>query len=538
MKLATFVVLFGMLLSFGQCMEQQQSFDSSNIVKNKPTQYFDEVTTKWHQQLRKEIDAEVHYLQSTAAAHTHSLKPTTTNPNDVKAMIALYNSTNGKTWINNTGWMEGDPCNDMWQGLYCLNGRVLQITLVYNNLTGFLPVELAEADMLQVIRFYSNRLTGSIPSQLLMMKNLQLLDLDSNQLTGSISSSISMPKLTQLFLFANQLSGPFPSLSEMPQLQTLEISSNMFKGEFPNLSACTKLQTLIASRNNFTGDLPSSLGGLQDLKTLWLFINQFDKPQIPSSWSQLISLEDIELDNVYGKIPDYIGTSWTKLMHLVITDGEMEGEFSEGLCNLRQLQDVRLFQNKLSGSLPTCVCTLTNLKIFEMSDNQLIGSIPYCMGDLTKLTDFYLSRNNLTGNLPVSLGSLSSLEIMDVSSNSITGVVPSSFAGLTEIVGFSLCYNKLYLLEDGLEPLYDRIKGYQCELYDNPWSCPLPSDVPASCQATCSKCNTGNKHTDCSACVADGDCGWCSEGPNCLRGTSGGPYDYQCKSSDWRYGSC
>lgn len=539
MKLATLVVLFGMLLSLGQCMQQQpkQSFDSPNIQKKKATQYFDKTTTKWHRQLQREMDAKVNYLQS-AAAHTHSLKPSTTDPKDVKAMVALYTSTNGQTWINNTGWMKGDPCNDMWQGLYCLNGRVLQINLVYNNMTGVLPAEMAEADMLQVVRLYSNRLTGTIPDEILKMKNLQILDLDSNRLTGSISRSISMPNLTELILFANQLTGTFPSLTETPQLQMLEISSNMFKGEFPDLSLCTKLQVLVASRNNFTGDYPSSLGELQSLKTLWLFNNQFDQPQIPSSWNQLISLEDIELDGVYGKIPSYIGTSWTKLIHLVIIDGALEGEFSVGLCNLQQLQDLRLFQNKLSNSLPTCVCNMRNLQIFEMSDNQLNGSIPYCMGSLVKLTDFFLSRNNLTGNLPVSIGSLSKLEIMDVSSNSITGVVPSSYAGLTEIVGFALCYNKLYQLEDGLEPLYDRIKGFSCELYDNPWSCPLPSDVPASCEAVCSKCNTGSKHTECSACVADGDCGWCNQGPNCLEGSSNGPFDYQCKSSDWSYGSC
>jgi Leucine-rich repeat (LRR) protein len=334
------------------------------------------------------------------------------------------------------------------------------------------------------------------------------------------------------------MEGGFPDLIETPQLQTLEISSNHFVGDFPDVSNCKKLQILVASNNNFTGEYPSDIGSLQSLQKLWLFNNQFDKPQIPTSWSGLVSIQDLQLNGVSGELPSYIGQSWTNLVHLVIINGELTGEFDTGICNCQQLQDLRLFGNRLSGELPLCICVSRTIQIFEISDNQLTGSIPYCIGSISGLTTFYLSRNNLTGTLPVSIGSLSKLEIMDLSSNAITGTVPSSFAGLTEVVGFSLCYNKLYELENGLEPLYDRIKGYSCELYNNPWSCPLPSNVPASCGAECSKCNTGSQHTDCSDCVGDANCGWCSEGPNCLEGTSSGPYAYQCKPGDWQFGTC
>ena len=527
------VVVLVTLLSFGHCNQQPKHLS----VARKSTEHFKTITVEWHQKLHREMAEKTRHLQVTAKNHLIAHQYSTTNPKDKEAMVELYTATYGQYWNNNTNWMKGDPCDDQWYGLYCINGRVLQINLVFNNVTGSLPAALAQADMLQVVRLYSNRLTGPIPSQILQMKALQILDLDANLLTGSLPKSISMPNIMSLILYQNKLTGEFPDLVETPQLQTLEISSNVFTGDFPDVSRCTKLQELVASRNNFSGQYPSSLGGLQSLRQLWLFMNQFRNPEIPNSWSGLVSLQDIQLDGVSGALPSFIGEAWQKLVHLVMIDGTLTGGFDTALCTLQQLEDLRLFENKLSGTLPTCTCEMRSLATFEMSDNQLTGSIPYCIGSLSKLANFYLSRNNLTGTLPTSIGNLALLEIMDVSSNSITGTVPSSYAGLTEIVGFSLCYNKLYKLEDGLEPLYDRIKGFSCELYNNPWTCPLPSDVPASCGASCSKCNSGNKRTDCHECVADDGCGWCNEGPNCLEGTGSGPYEYQCKSNDWFYGS-
>ena len=110
-------------------------------------------------------------------------------------MAALYNATNGQHWINNTRWMKGDPCIDEWHGLYCIGGHVLQINIGFNNMSGALPAELAQADMLQVIQLYNNRLTGTIPAEILHMNSLQILNLRSNQLTGGLPVSISMPKL-------------------------------------------------------------------------------------------------------------------------------------------------------------------------------------------------------------------------------------------------------------------------------------------------------------------------------------------------------
>lgn len=494
---------------------------------------------KWRQHLHRQIHENVHRLQMQASLSSHNPSSTSTNPADEEAVRALYTVTNGDYWFNHTNWMKGDPCNDEWYGLYCINGRILQINLVFNNMTGALPAKLAQADMLQVIRLYSNVLSGTLPPEILQMKSLQILDLDANQISNSLPDVISMPNLTSLVLYQNNIQGNLPSQWNTPQLETLEISTNHLTGSLPEgLSTCKNLQTLVVSRNNLTGQFPYSYGDLIYLKQLWLFSNSFSEPQIPNSWAGMKSLQDVEMDGIYGTFPTFIGESWEQLTNLVLINGKLTGKFDTSICNLRKLLTLELFGNQLTGSLPECMCNMRSLTELELSDNQFTGSIPYCLGSISNLTFLYLSRNNLSGVLPTSMGSLAQLQILDVSSNLLTGTVPSSFAGLSEVVGFALSYNKFYELENGLEPLYNRIQDYSCELYGNPWSCPLPSDVPPSCKAQCSKCNSGNKHTSCSACVADSSCGWCNEGPNCLEGSDKGPYDiYRCNSHDWVYGS-
>ena len=465
-----------------------------------------------------------------------------TNPQDKQVLEDFYHSTEGANWANSSGWMKGDPCQDAWYGIYCNeDGRVLELALVYNLLTGPLPSNMAKLDKLQSLLLYSNDIQGTIPSDIFTLQSLQMLDLNNNGIEGTLPSTISMKNLTTLNLYANKIGGELPTNWNTPNLQILGLSSNVFRGPLPSaVSKLSKLQQLVFSRNLLTGSLPDEYGALKSLQTLWLFANAFENAQIPQSWSKLTNLQSVEMDGLTGSFPSWIGDSWTKVETLVLVDGYMTGSFPVSLCSLQKVQYLHIFNNSLTGNLPNCVCDLPqSLVSLELSDNQILGSIPECIGNLKKLEELYLSRNNISGYLPKSIGEVKNLNIIDVSSNAIVGPVPSSFAGLKGgTFGFSLCYNKLSYFEDGLESFFDFIKGYSCELYENPWSCPIPSYVPKGCQATCSPCNTSAKHTSCKQCTADNRCGWCNEGPNCLEGNSQGPDDvYKCQSSDWSFGS-
>ena len=460
---------------------------------------------------------------------------------DKDALEAFYSATQGKNWVKDSGWMKGDPCQNNWYGIYCSeSGRVLQITLVYNQLSGYIPSDITKMDQLQVLRLYSNNIGGSIPAGIFTMQHLQELDLDDNQLSGELPDTVSMPNITALNLYTNSIKGTIPTIWDTPNLLTLSLSSNNLHGPVPpSIGILSKLQNLFLSNNLLTGNLPDELGQMKHLNTLWLFGNKFNNSKIPQSWSGMHSLQNVQLSGVGGEFPSWIGDSWTELSLLTIVDGAVTGKFPESLCSLQNIRYLQLYNNSLSGKLPSCICSLPPQLInLELSDNQFTGEIPDCLGKLTNLTNFYVSRNNLSGNLPRSLGNITYLNVLDVSSNALTGAVPSSYAGLKGgTFQLALCYNKLSAIEDGLQELFEFMAHYSCLLYENPWSCPLPMYMPKECGAVCSKCNSGAQHTSCTACVKDSSCGWCSEGPNCLEGSRDGPDpEYKCEKSDWFYG--
>ena len=490
-------------------------------------------------QLKLKEDELANSLMKEAERRKPRVESFQTDPGDMEALKALYHSTNGSKWNNNTGWLKGDPCKyPYWYGLYCINGRVLQINLVYNGLAGKLPPELAKASALQVFRGYSNLIEGKIPPEIFTMQSLQIFDVNTNILSGNLPSKISMANLTYLSLYSNQFDGEITSEWDTPNLQNVEFSSNMFTGQLPeSLGRLTSLVEIVISRNGLSGTLPASYGDLSSLQRLWLFNNNFNSPAIPSSWRGMKSLQEIQADGLTGEFPSWIGQSWPNLRTLVIVQGKLTGQLPESICDCRQLQMLRVFNNSMTGPIPSCICDLRKLTDIELSDNEFTGIIPSCIGDIPGIVNFVISRTNVSGEFPESIGNLRNLSLLDVSSNMMTGVIPNSLNYLQEIAGFFVCYNKFSRVESGLSTFFNRIKDYSCAFYSNPWSCPVSSEVPKECQAECSQCNSGNQHETCSSCIQDTDCGWCNEGPNCLEGSQDGPEDvYRCSTGDWSYG--
>ena len=117
-----------------------------------------------------------------------ALPPQELNP----ALLALYNSTSGDTWYNNTRWFTNAPLGK-WFGLSggAFGGSdgpqlVTRIQLPENNLTGEIPPELGNLGFMQALDLSGNNLTGEIPSELGGIPLLYHLDLANNGLTGEI----------------------------------------------------------------------------------------------------------------------------------------------------------------------------------------------------------------------------------------------------------------------------------------------------------------------------------------------------------------
>ena len=81
---------------------------------------------------------------------------------DYDALVALYNSTKGRQWTHNTGWLTEAPVSE-WYGIKVKDGRVTHIDLTFNHLNGSIPPKICNLDMLTGLYLYQNRLKGWIP---------------------------------------------------------------------------------------------------------------------------------------------------------------------------------------------------------------------------------------------------------------------------------------------------------------------------------------------------------------------------------------
>ena len=154
---------------------------------------------------------------------------------DRAALAALYNATNGSSWLVDTNWLSNGPLGE-WHGVSTdADGRVAELDLDGKQLSGPIPSELGNLANLESLSLRDNQLSGPIPSELGNLDNLELLYLDSNQLSGSIPSELgNLDNLELLYLDSNQLSGSIPSeLGNLDNLRALSLGNNQFSGCVP-----------------------------------------------------------------------------------------------------------------------------------------------------------------------------------------------------------------------------------------------------------------------------------------------------------------
>jgi hypothetical protein len=217
---------------------------------------------------------------------------------ECEALIALYNSTNGPAWVNNTDWnVTNTPCS--WYGISCFIGYVNGIGLDFNKLGGLIPIELGNLSKLKALRLEGNQLSGSIPPELGNLSNLLELHLNENQLSGSIPAELgNLSGLLGLRLYGNQLSGSIPvELGNLSNLLGLYLHGNQLSGSIPiELGNLSNLLGLYLYGNRLSGSIPSELGNLSNLEGLYLHGNQLCG-DIPLSLINLNNLHVLGLEN-------------------------------------------------------------------------------------------------------------------------------------------------------------------------------------------------------------------------------------------------
>lgn len=400
---------------------------------------------------------------------------------DKDFLVTLYHATDGPNWENNENWLSDRPL-DEWFGVTTnFAGRVAQLSLENNNLTGTLPLGLAKLTDLKTLRFSGNtQLTGSLPRELteLLIDTLQLEGTllcappvaafqtwleRVTQKNGVVNceteiSTRTRRALAELYYMTNGQNwrnktnwlsdAPFDSwygVSTDPEgrVTALRLETNNLVGTLPaELGELTHLFTLSLIDNRLSGNIPVEISRLTNLTSLQLGYNQLSG-RIPVEIGVLSMLHFLDLtDNqLTGSIPKELG-QLTRLNRLRLGENQLTGDIPAELGDLPELHILSLYKNQLEGDIPPELGQLGNLLDLGLHDNRLEGSIPAELARLGRLRGMYLSGNMLSGSIPGQLGRLSSLVDLELSNNNLSGKLPSELGDLTNLKSLGLSFNR------------------------------------------------------------------------------------------------
>ena len=225
---------------------------------------------------------------------------------ECQALVALYNTTNGSSWMDHNGWLQTDtPCS--WSGVTCSAGHVTELYFYNNNMIGWLPAEIGNLSELRNLNLSHDGISAPIPPEVGNLSHLEALSLGNNWLTGDIPVQLgNLVNLKNLDLFGNQLTGQIPvQLANLTQLTFLSLANNKLDGSIPTgFGNLTNLTYLSLGYNQLSGSIPPELGNLSQLQTLAISQNQLSG-NVPSELGRLTSLKTMTIDHnpLTGGVP-------------------------------------------------------------------------------------------------------------------------------------------------------------------------------------------------------------------------------------------
>ncbi|GMP39414.1 hypothetical protein CsSME_00010258 [Camellia sinensis var. sinensis] len=187
---------------------------------------------------------------------------------------------------------------------------LVKVRLGQNFLNGSIPNGFIYLPTLNLIELQENYLSGtlsenvndsSIPGKLAQM------NLSNNFLSGSLPFSLSnFSSLQILLLGGNKFSGLIPpSIGKLHQVLKLDLSGNSLSGEIPpEIGNCNHLTYLDLSMNNLSGSIPPEISNTQIMNYLNLSRNQLNNT-IPKSIGSMKSLTtaDFSFNDLSGELP-------------------------------------------------------------------------------------------------------------------------------------------------------------------------------------------------------------------------------------------
>ena len=376
----------------------------------------------------------------TETAPTGSLDP------ERAALTALYDATGGQDWKIDNGWL-GDGALDRWLRVTTDgDGRVTDVDLGSNQLSGEIPAELGNLSRLELLYISDNNLTGALPQSLTGISGLESFHFHNNSGLCAPIDETFQAWLRGIAEVRGSSCAPEDSLEDREVLVKLydaldgenwtnntnwltERPIREWYGVTNDVSG--RVTGLLLDGKELTGELPAELGSLSNLQTLELGNNKLTG-EIPTELGSLSNLQKLELSNnkLTGEIPTELG-SLGKLELLLLGSNQLTGEIPMELGDLSNLESLVIKINQLTGEIPKELGNLSNLEILTLMANRLTGGIPTELGSLSNLITLELNYNQLTGEIPTELGNLSNLNtLMLYGANHWSGCIPKKLSNV------------------------------------------------------------------------------------------------------------
>eukprot|EP00257_Ricinus_communis_P000758 XP_002510557.2 LOW QUALITY PROTEIN: receptor protein kinase CLAVATA1 [Ricinus communis] len=352
---------------------------------------------------------------------------------DAELLLKLKSSMIAR---NGSGLQDWEPspspsAHCSFSGVTCdKDSRVVSLNLTSRHgFFGFIPPEIGLLNKLVNLSIASLNLTGRLPLELAQLTSLRIFNISNNAFIGNFPGEITlvMTQLQILDIYNNNFSGLLPlELIKLKNLKHLHLGGNYFSGTIPeSYSAIESLEYLGLNGNSLSGKVPASLAKLKNLRKLYLgYFNSWEGG-IPPEFGSLSSLEilDMAQSNLSGEIPPSLG-QLKNLNSLFLQMNRLSGHIPPELSDLISLQSLDLSINSLKGEIPASFSKLKNITLIHLFQNNLGGEIPEFIGDFPNLEVLHVWENNFTLELPKNLGSSGKLKMLDVSYNHLTGLIP------------------------------------------------------------------------------------------------------------------
>ena len=410
------------------------------------------------------------------------------HPQDSLALVAIYESMRGDTWINNTGWLSDMVVN--WEGLDqveeievepgVFEWRVTRLRFFAerHNMTqcGYLPPEIGDLEYLYRFRIIHQHVCGEIPHEFFDIEDFGRLRFQNTYMTGEIPwDLIAESDLDRFFPYYNHFTGPAPTDDIAgAELERLQIDGNAsltgsISQEVANMESLVRFYA--NKLPNVTGPMPNFENHPNIERIEMKYVN-FDPAPFPEWVRTLGGFEGINYlalseSNIEGPVPDWI-VEMTNMreMHIggrlmgmpmdefpdlsmlpgmdrfALVGGDFTGELPPWFADMENLNRLWIHGTQIGGTLDV-LAGLTNMSYLRLDNNNFEGGIPAAFQQMDNLSALGLANNNMDiGDIPDYLAQNNpGLSLLNLANSGVTGEIPASLQQLDNLQLINLSHN-------------------------------------------------------------------------------------------------